>query len=53
LKIWLKGGEKAREVTPLGYMGDPSAINPLAARESNAKMVDDVVKAILTVLRSS
>jgi creatinine amidohydrolase len=53
LKIWLKGGEKAREVTPLGYLGDPSAINPLAARESNAKMVDGIVRALVAALRSS
>jgi creatinine amidohydrolase len=53
LKIWLKGGAKAREVTPLGYLGDPSAINPLAARESNEKMVDGIVRALVEVLRSS
>jgi creatinine amidohydrolase len=52
LKIWLKGGAKAREVTPLGYLGDPSAINPLAARESNAKMVDGIVRAICVALKN-
>jgi creatinine amidohydrolase len=52
LKIWLKGGAKAREITPLGYLGDPSAIDTQAARESNAKMVDDVVRAILSALRN-
>lgn len=52
LKIWLKGGEKAREVTPLGYLGDPSAINPEVAGESNARMVDGSVSAILKTLKN-
>jgi creatinine amidohydrolase len=53
LKIWLKGGAKAREVTPLGYLGDPSAIDTQGARKSNVGMVDDAVRAILTALRNS
>jgi creatinine amidohydrolase len=53
LKIWLKGGKKAREVTPFGYLGDPSAVSPLAARESNAKMVDGVVRVLVAALSSS
>lgn len=49
LKVWLRGGEKAKEVTPLGYLGDPSAINVEEARESNARMVNGVVSAILEI----
>ncbi len=45
LKAWLKGGVKAREVTPLGYLGNPSAVDVQTARESNAKMVYKIVKA--------
>jgi creatinine amidohydrolase len=51
LKIWLKGGAKAREITPLGYLGDPSAIDTQAAKESNTGMVHDVVMAIFAALR--
>lgn len=50
LKVWLKGGEKAREVTPFGYLGDPSAMNIQSARKSNSKMVDGIVGAILKAL---
>jgi creatinine amidohydrolase len=50
LKTWLKGGLKAREVTPLGYLGDPSAIDAQAANTSNAKMVNEIVKAIYATL---
>jgi len=53
LKKWLKGGLKAREVTPLGYLGDPSAMNVKAAVESNARMVGEVMRAIVTVLKNS
>lgn len=53
LKTWLKGGEKAREVTPLGYLGDPSSIDSQAAKESNSQMVNDAVRAILEALKSS
>ncbi|HNQ45847.1 MAG TPA: creatininase family protein [Syntrophorhabdus sp.] len=50
LKKWLKGGSGAREVTPLGYLGDPSAIDVRAANESNEKLVNEIVKAINTTL---
>lgn len=53
LKAWLKGGVKAREVTPLGYLGNPSAVDVQTARESNAKMVDEIVKAIHGVLKNN
>jgi creatinine amidohydrolase len=53
LRTWLKGGLKAREVTPLGYLGDPSAIDTRAAMESNARMVDDIVNAIHATLRNT
>lgn len=51
LKIWLKGGLKAREITPLGYLGDPSAVDVQKARESNAKMVNEIVNAIHRTLK--
>jgi creatinine amidohydrolase len=50
LRVWLKGGRMAREVTPRGYLGDPSAVNIESARESNARTVDDLVKVIHTAL---
>lgn len=53
LKIWLKGGEKAREITPLGYLGDPSVLDVQAARESNSRMVDSIVRAIFKVLKNT
>lgn len=53
LKTWLKGGEKAREVTPQGYLGDPSAIDIDGARRLNARTVNAVVKAILESLKTS
>lgn len=53
LKVWLRGGVKAREVTPLGYLGDPSAMNVEKARETNSKMVQSIVAAILGVLKKA
>ena len=53
LKTWLKGGLRAREVTPLGYLGDPSAINTRAAMESKARMVNEIVKAVHATLRNT
>ena len=53
LKVWMKGGEKAREITPLGYLGDPSAMNPIAAKESNSRMVDGIAGTILKVLNKT
>lgn len=53
LKIWLKGGLKAREITPLGYLGDPSAFDVQTAKESNTKMVNEIVKAILITLKNN
>jgi len=53
LKTWLKGGVKAREITPLGYLGNPSDIDVQAVKDSNAKMVDEIVKAIHGELKNN
>lgn len=53
LKTWLKGGLMAREVTPLGYLGDPSAIDTRAAIKSKTRMVNEIVKAVHATLRNT
>jgi creatinine amidohydrolase len=53
LKTWLQGGENARKVTPLGYLGDPSAMNIQVARKSNARTIDCIVDAIIIALRGA
>lgn len=46
LKIWAKGGEKAREITPLGYCGNPSEIDIEATKTIEIQMTDDIPKII-------
>jgi len=33
LRVWVKGGTEAREVTPQGYFGDPTTASPERGRE--------------------
>ena len=51
LKIWQKGGEKAREVTPLGYCGNPSEIDLKKAKASEEGMIKDIIQIILNFMK--
>ena len=51
LKIWQQGGEKAREITPLGYLGNPSGIDLGAAEAFEKEMVEGVSKIIYDFLK--
>lgn len=50
LKAWRQGGAKAREVTPLGYCGNPSNIDLEVAKETDKRMTEDFARAICHVL---
>jgi len=51
LKIWQHGGEKAKEITPLGYCGNPSAIDLEAAKAFEEEMIEGVSKIICDFLK--
>ncbi len=51
LKIWQHGGEKAREITPLGYCGNPSEIDLEAAKAFEEGMIEGVSKIIYDFLK--
>ena len=52
--IWMEeGGERAREVTPLGYFGDPSKIDIEAAQEREDNMVRDYSDLIEVFLQGN
>jgi creatinine amidohydrolase len=51
LKIWQQGGEKAREITPLGYCGDPSKIDLEAAKALEERMIEEISKIISEFLK--
>jgi creatinine amidohydrolase len=51
LKIWRKGGKKAREITPLGYCGNPSEIDLEAAKAFEEEIVEGVSKRIYDLLK--
>ncbi len=51
LKIWRHGGEKAKEITPLGYCGNPSAIDLEAAKAFEEGMIEGVSKMIFDFLK--
>jgi len=46
LMAWEQGGEGAREVTPLGYLGNPSDINLEAARAFEAGMAATLARFV-------
>ncbi len=50
LKVWRHGGEKAREITPLGYCGDPSNIDLERAKAFEEEMIEGVAKRICDFL---
>ena len=51
LKIWRQGGEKAREVTPLGYCGNPSEIDLEKANAFEKGMIEGVTRIIFDFLK--
>ena len=51
LRIWRQGGEKAREITPLGYCGNPSEINLEAGKAFEEGMIEGVSKMIFDFLK--
>ena len=51
LKIWQQGGEKAKEITPLGYCGNPSEIDLKAAKAFEKEMIEGVSKMIYDFLK--
>lgn len=51
LETWARGGARARELTPLGYCGNPSNIDLEAATESDKRMTEDFAGAISHFLR--
>jgi creatinine amidohydrolase len=50
LKIWRQGGKKAREVTPLGYCGNPSEIDLEKANEFEKRTSKDIPQIIFDFL---
>jgi creatinine amidohydrolase len=51
LKIWRQGGEKAREVTPLGYCGNPSQIDLEKAKAFEKRAIKDIPQIIVDFLK--
>ena len=51
LKIWQQGGEIAKEVTPLGYCGNPSEINLEKADAFEKRMIKDIPRMIFDFLK--
>jgi creatinine amidohydrolase len=52
LKTWVKGGEPARAVTPLGYCGDPSAIDMEATKIVERELTEDIPRIIYDFLKA-
>jgi creatinine amidohydrolase len=50
LKIWQQGGEKAKEVTPLGYCGNPSQIDLEKAGAFEKRTFKEIPRMIVDVL---
>jgi len=51
LKIWQQGGEKAKEITPLGYCGNPSEIDLEAAKAFEERTIEGVSQVIYEFLK--
>ena len=51
LKIWRQGGKKAKEVTPLGYCGNPSEIDLEKANAFEKEMIEGVTRIIFDFLK--
>lgn len=53
LRIWQQGGEKAKEVTPLGYCGNPSDINLDMADRFESEMIESMADIIAEHYKST
>lgn len=53
LKVWTQGGEKARELTPLGYCGNPSDISMEKARAFESEMAETIPGVIRDFLKQA
>lgn len=53
LKTWAQGGEKAREITPFGYCGNPSETNVNWADDFEKEMIGVVPKLIMEFIEGS
>jgi len=51
LKTWREGEDKAKEITPLGYCGNPSEIDLEGARLFEEEMIEGVSKVIYNFLK--
>lgn len=51
LRIWQQGGEKAKEITPLGYCGSPSEINLEKAKIFEEEIIRDIPKIIFEFIK--
>lgn len=50
-RVWSRGWDDARKITPLGYCGDPSVIDLEMAREADKSMVDGITKMFIDLYR--
>jgi creatinine amidohydrolase len=53
LKIWRQGGEKARQVTPLGYCGNPSQIDLEKAKALEKDRIEGISRTIFDFLKGN
>ncbi len=51
LNIWRKGGQKAKEITPLGYCGNPSEIDLEKAEKREKWTSEEIAKLILKKIK--
>lgn len=52
LNIWRKGGQKAKEITPLGYCGNPSDINLEKAEKREKMSTEEITQLIFKKLKN-
>lgn len=52
LLAWLQGGKKAREMTPLGYCGNPSEINVEKVEEIEQELIESFAKSIYEFIKT-
>jgi len=52
LKTWLQGGQKAREITPLGYCGNPSEIISEKVSEIQQELIESFAKYICQFIKA-
>lgn len=52
LNIWRKGGQRAKEITPLGYCGNPSDIDLEKAKIKEKRASEEIARLILKKLKN-